>query len=205
MVTFSADLYATTAIAGDILETLMEYRLDQLYVWITPGYDGFEALLQAAVCGFNIPLAAHDLDFISELRPVTQTVVDELGLPAYLKRFKKARDPEDHIKIRGLDKTRRITNLWAYVVRDGKGDECLVRSEGLYLEKSVPLITTVGRYAAEMMGDAQEAMRGIGLEWRLVRYDLAEYLILDRLEPKAEKGKQGAKIVALKRGYSGDN
>src|ERR1044072_3550210 len=178
VVTFPTHRYATTAIADDILETIMGYRLDQLFIWITPGYDGFEALLQAAISGFNIPLATHDLDFICELKPVTQTVVDELGLPAYLKRFKKARDPEDHIKIRRLDKTKRITSLWAYIVRDEKGDECLVRSEGLYFEKNVPLMTTVGCYAAEMMRDAQEARKGMGLEWRLVRFDLAEYPVL---------------------------
>ena len=183
----------------------MEYRLDQLFIWITPGYDGFEALLQAAISGFNIPLATHDLDFIYELKPVTQTVIDELGLPAYLKRFKKARDPEDHIKIRRLDKTKRITNLWAYIVRDGKGDECFVRSEGIYLDKNVPLITTVGRYAAEMMRDAQEAMKGMGLEWRLVRFELAEYAIMDRLEPIADKSEQEANIVRLKKRYSGAN
>jgi len=183
----------------------MEHRLGQLFIWITPGYDGFEALLQAAIFGFNIPLATHDLDFICELKPVAQTVVDELGLPAYLKRFKKARDPEDHIEIKRLDKARRITNLWVYIVRDEKGDECLVRSEGLYLGKNVPLMTTVGRYASEMMRDAQEAMKGMGLEWRLVRFDLAEYAIMDRLEPVADKSEQEANIVRLKKRYSGIN
>jgi hypothetical protein len=185
--------------------TLMEYKLDQLFIWITPGYDGFEALLQAATSGFNMPLATHDLDFIRELKPVTQTIIDELGLPAYLKRFKKARDPEDHIKIRRLDKTKRITNLWAYIVSDGKGNECFVRSGGIYVDKNVPLITTVGRYAAEMMREAQEAMKGMGLEWRLVRFELAEYAVMDRLEPIADKSEEEANIVRLKRGYSGTN
>lgn len=113
----------------------MRSKFDQLFTWITPGYDGFETLLQAAVLGFNIPLAGYDLDFICETKPVTQTVVDELGLSAYLKRFKKARDPEDHIQIRRLDKTRRIASLWAYMGRDGDDDEFLVRSEGLYLRE----------------------------------------------------------------------
>lgn len=195
----------TTATSGRILGNLMGSRLDQLFAWIAPGYEGFETLLSAAVFGFNIPLVGHDLDFISEIKPVAQTVVDELGLPTYLKRFKKAKDPEDHIEIRRLGKARRIANLWAYILRDADGDEWLVRSEGLYLGKDVPLMTTVGQHAAEMMAEAQEAMRGRGLEWRLVRFDLAEHTIFDRLEPKAEKGEREAMVVALKERIRGDN
>ena len=126
-------------------------------------------------------------------------------MPPCLKRFKKARDPQDHIKIRRLDKTRRITSLWAYIVSDGKGDECFLRSEGIYVDKNVPLITTVERYTSEMMGDAQEAMKGMGLEWRLVRFDLAEYAVIDRLDPIAYRSEREANIVRLKKRYSGTN
>lgn len=177
----------------------MSTRLDQLFTWITPGYDGFEALLDASFFGFLVPLVGHNLNYISDTKPLVQTVLDELGLPAYLKRFRKSRDPEDHTQIRRLGKARRIVNLWAYIFTDAEGNEFLVRSSGVFLGKNVPLMTTIGRYASEMMIDAQEVMSCIGLEWRLVRFDLAEPRIFDRLEPESEKSKIEAMVVPMKR------
>ena len=177
----------------------MRTTLDQLFTWITPGYDGFEALLDASFFGFLVPLVGHNLNYISDTKPLVQTVLDELGLPAYLKRFRKARDPEDHTQIRRLGKTRRIVNLWAYIFTDADGNEFLVRSSSIYLGKNGPLMTTIGRYASEMMTDAQEVMSGISLEWRLVRFDLAEPTIFDRLEPQEEKSEMGVMVVPMRR------
>lgn len=45
----------------------------------------------------------------------------------------------------------------------------------------------------------------MGLEWRLVRFDLAEHTIFDRVELKAEKSKLEAMVVPMKKQISGAN